>query len=191
MGQYYKLITLSSQKTKSPKKIIRGWMDSFDYDSGSKLLEFSYVGNRFVNAFASLLSHTKRGIKVVCAGDYADNENDEETKNLYDYTRECPNKHILPKNGMDINKAYRYLINTDKKQFVDVEKVKENTSGYKLHPLPLLIAEGNGRGGGDYHANLPDFCNVGIWARDHIRVSDHKPLSKKYTELEVGFFEDF
>lgn len=187
MGQYYKLITLSSQKTKSPKKMIKGWMDSFDYDSGSKLLEFSYIGNHFVNAFASLLSNTKRGIKVVCAGDYADNENDEETKNLYDYTGECPNKHILPKNG----KAYRYLINTDKKQFVDVKKVKRNTSGYKLHPLPLLIAEGNGRGCGDYNENAPDFHKVGIWARDHIRVSDHKPLNKEYTELEVGFFEDF
>lgn len=63
------------------------------------------------------------------------------------------------------------------------------SGGYRVHPLPLLIAEGNGRGGGDYDSQkYPDLDKVGIWARNLIRVSDEKP-AKGYKELKVNFKE--
>jgi hypothetical protein len=84
-------------------------------------------------------------------------------------------------------KTYQYIINEDTKQFVDVNKAKRDKWGYRIHPLPLLIAEGNGRGCGDYNSQkYPDLDKVGIWARNLIRVSDEKP-AKGYKELKVNF----
>lgn len=50
---------------------------------------------------------------------------------------------------------------------VDKTLLPEN-NGWTVHPLPLLTAEGNGRGGGDYHEQNPDIELVGTWARDSI-----------------------
>ena len=43
-----------------------------------------------------------------------------------------------------------------------------------LHPLSLLTAEGNGRGGGDY--NGPNMDMVGTWARDVISMENEAPV---------------
>ena len=64
----------------------------------------------------------------------------------------------------------RFLINRDKKQFVDLWDVP-CIDGYRVNPLPLLTAEGNGRGGGDYSGINEKL--VGSWARDFIIVKEH------------------
>jgi hypothetical protein len=56
---------------------------------------------------------------------------------------------------------------------------------YVIHPLPLLTAEGNGRGGGDYRGNYNNLC--GIWSRDSISVANEVP--EGYTALECNFRE--
>lgn len=56
-----------------------------------------------------------------------------------------------------------------------------------VHPLPLLTACGNNRGGGDYHEKYPDFDLVGIWAFDLIEFANYKPVG--FTERVVGFTE--
>lgn len=55
-----------------------------------------------------------------------------------------------------------------------------------VHPLPLLVCEGNGRGGGDYCGPGEDDC--GRWARDVISLERSKPSSEKgYVEFIPKF----
>lgn len=82
----------------------------------------------------------------------------------------------------------KYLVNHTKKQFVNKTKLPITRYDMKIHALPLLTCEGNGRGGGDYR-NEND-SNVGLWARDLIGVVIKKSdIPKDYTELVVTFNE--
>jgi hypothetical protein len=83
----------------------------------------------------------------------------------------------------------KYLINHDKKQFVDKSKTPKDNDGWQIHPLPLLTCEGNLRGGGDYRSEKgQDF--IGIWARDRISVATKKSnIPKDYVEIVPNFNE--
>jgi hypothetical protein len=84
-----------------------------------------------------------------------------------------------------------YLVNETKGLYVDYEKVKPTTKwGHRIDPLPLLTAEGNGRGGGDYEGR--NMKLVGSWARDVIYVTDNLPegLTELIPAFEEGDFED-
>ena len=158
MGQYYYAIILSA----SGKIVV--WMDPQDYNNGMKLMEHSYLDNIFVSTFEYGLSpagpyHKSR---VVWAGDYADKEPEQEV-NLHIMCDEYKKIKPLDKSTT----KYRYLVNHTKNLFVD----KARNEG-SLHPLPLLTAEGNGRGGGDYRE---DSELVGSWARDMISVEETMP----------------
>ncbi len=75
----------------------------------------------------------------------------------------------------------KYLVNHDKKQFVDKSKTPKDGDGWQIHPLPLLTCEGNGRGGGDFRGDSP---LVGLWARDKISVVTRKSdIPKGFEEL--------
>jgi hypothetical protein len=63
--------------------------------------------------------------------------------------------------------------------------VVADRNGLHIHPLSLLTAEGNGRGGGDYRGAHEDL--VGSWARDVISVEREAPAG--FTELECEFSE--
>ena len=186
MGQYYNLMTLktrSKEVKNTQNEKIDKWFYSHDFDNGLKLIEFSYVGNHLVNAFCSTLAEEAK--IAVCCGDYADPDKKRQKRNLYDLATNKTKAN--PVDYTDARtKTYQYIINEDTKQFVDVNKAKRDKWGYRIHPLPLLIAEGNGRGGGDYPDGYPDIDKVGIWARNLIRVSDEKP-TKGYKELKVNF----
>ena len=168
MGQYYKPIILGNGKVKAT---IKAWMYSHDYGSGLKLMEHSWMLNGFVGAFESQLIPGAKHYKsrVVWAGDYADEETNSKT-NLYsrcsDKTQIAPASTVLPD-------EYRFIVNHTKKEYVDKREVIDN-DGWRIHPLPLLTCEGNGRGGGDY--GYPDNNNiVGSWARDVISVEKTYP----------------
>ncbi|MET8779095.1 hypothetical protein ABZV58_29175 [Nocardia sp. NPDC004654] len=116
-------------------------------------------------------------------GDYAEHEPDS-TSNLFDKT-ETATKLPAPE---DVPVA-RYVINHDKQTYADKTTVVANAIGAAIHPLPVLTAEGNGRGGGDLregsitgHTTL-----VGTWARDRITVADIVPDG--YQALEVDLIE--
>lgn len=53
------------------------------------------------------------------------------------------------------------------------------------HPLPLLTAIGNGRGGGDYHGTNESM--VGMWAMDLLSFTEDRPSSKN--EVLIPFIE--
>jgi hypothetical protein len=81
---------------------------------------------------------------------------------------------------------FRYIVNHDKKQFVDKTKVPDinGEKDFKIHPLPLLTCEGNGSGGGDFHG---EDKRIGTWARDLISVEREKPAD--YKELIFDLVE--
>jgi hypothetical protein len=174
MGQYYLAIILGEEGQKP--EIIRIYMTPFN--SGMKLTEHSYLKNNFVNTFESLLAPD--GIfyksRIVWAGDYADNEVGQE-ENLHQIAFNQPNKDFTTKYQALTLEKNQYIINHTKKQYVDKEKHD------KYHPLPLLVAEGNGRGGGDYHGINQDI--IGSWSRDVISVENKIP--DDYVEFVCKF----
>lgn len=174
MGQYYKAMILGE---KGVMEFVRLWLCAHSYGSGLKLTEHSYLKNKFVSAFEHLLSPKGMFYKsrVVWAGDYADNEPDMD-KNLYQLTDE--DDIPLQKPDVHDTSSYHFIVNHTKKLYVE--------KNGRIHPLPLLTAEGNGRGSGDYRGNNVALC--GTWARDVISVEIDKP--KDYEELVCNFGED-
>lgn len=196
MGQYYHPISIEKKES----------LYSHDYSNGLKLMEHSWIGNNFVGVVERLIAKGGSwfGTRIVWAGDYADPEVDENGEiirreyqgkmydvNLYEMFGE--NK-INPKfEGEKPN--YRYVVNLDTKQFVDMKKVpisntwtnpktgKKNI--YQIHPLPLLTCEGNGLGGGDYIGEGEEI--VGSWARNRVTMSTKKPAGYPAGYEEIPF----
>ena len=169
MGQYYKPTSVDKMES----------LYSHDYGNMSKLMEHSYIGNDFVNIAEDLLSPEGEWYKhsFVWAGDYADEE--PSGSNLFTLAKEIQvNLHNGPSAG-------RYIINHSTKKYIDKDIVPEDEDGWKVHPLPLLTCEGNGRGGGDYRKEND---SIGIWARDRISIEDSIP--EDYTELIPNFVMD-
>jgi hypothetical protein len=181
MGQYYKVVILSESG-----EFIRVWI----YPSyGIKLMEHSYQDTTFMKAIEHILSVQGMFYKsrIVWAGDYAPEEKEkekidastDEKQNLYHLASEENPIHkdkmlLLTKIATD---PLPYIVNHSKKLFVDKTKVKD------IHPLPLLVSEGNGNGGGDYYGTNEELC--GTWSRDIISMDSTIPDG--YTELECNF----
>jgi hypothetical protein len=177
MGQYYKVVFLA-EKEENKKDFIRIFIE-VNFGNGMKLTEHSYINNKFVNAIEYLLSPEGSFYKsrIVWAGDYADSEI-ENKQNLYHITYKQLSKEYIPQNI--ISSEYKYIVNHTKKQYI-------NKSDYNLyHPLPLITAEGNGRGGGDYNGINKD--KVGMWSRDILSIE--KEIPDSYTEFEYKFIDN-
>ena len=95
------------------------------------------------------------------------------------------------------DKCPRYALNFDKHEYVDLynpslkawDYTDEETGEKRtvlIFALNLLLAVGNGLGGGDYSGE--DEQLVGHWAGDSIGLEDEIPDG--FTELSVGFTED-
>lgn len=65
----------------------------------------------------------------------------------------------------EFNKEFRFILNHDKKEFIDKLKCPVCSDGWPIHPLSLLTASGNGRSGGDFQGENK---YVGAWAGDVI-----------------------
>lgn len=131
----------------------------------------------------------------------ANGEVEEYDITLYSYA--CDNfTHLkkFPSNKKDI----RYVYNTVTNQYLDleqaniawghsyVEKGKVFSHVVQYSPISLLLAMGNGRGGGDYHSSDKDTERlVGFWCEcsQNLIVSD-KPLKEfsKFEEYNPNFF---
>jgi hypothetical protein len=171
MGQYYKPTSVDKMES----------LYSHDYGNMSKLMEHSYISNDFVDIAERMLSRGGKWYKhsFVWAGDYADEE--PSGGNLFTLAKEL--KNIL--RGGKLEPTGRYIINYSTKEFIDKELVPEDEEGWKVHPLPLITCEGNGRGGGDYRK---ENNAIGIWARDRISIEDSVPDG--FSELEPNFVMD-
>jgi len=192
MGQYYKPIVLK-QNWKEEEQPIAGTLSPYDYGNGAKLMEHSYVGNGFVEAAMRMIEHIGQGkaVPFVWCGDYADpvdTPNHHVTKgedgypvggiDLYSCACAWLGEDRNSKEYEDLKNTLQnvstdekcYIINETKKQFARIPDYEEDK--WYIHPLPILCADGNGRGGGDYgYYYAPQNMNlVGTWAHDEIRL---------------------
>lgn len=195
MGQYYKIIILADNSdVDSEPEVIRLAISPNNYQCGIKLMEHAYIGNHCVNLVEYLISRQGPYYKsrILWAGDYAEcelNYNEADGgRNLYHMADHANDDWLLftcPA-GFD-NNVYKYAVNHSKKEYIDKSKCQPNNAGLTVHPLPLLVAEGNGRGSGDYYGHNQDMC--GSWARDIISMEREKPVGG-YMELECGFMAE-
>jgi len=215
MGQYYKPIILNEKN----KPVT--YASCYDFGSGAKLMEHSWMKNDFVGFIERQLAIQPS--KLVWAGDYADAENPKtltkaEIKALADEKSEYWNSAKIKEEGLtlyslcetvgqlshgqDVKNKYdhdfgygkgstterKFLINFDKKEFVDKSKVPSSDDGWRIHPLPLLTCEGNNRGGGDFRGEERDL--VGRWSRDKIGVASKKSdIPKDFKEVIFNLTE--
>jgi hypothetical protein len=177
MGQYYVAIIMDASG-----RFIRAWLNPHNFNYGAKLTEHSSVKSAFVAAVSQQISPEGMLYRsaVVWAGDYAPIEEGMEV-NLYDAIDLAPNqkKGLSLTAGGEMSK-YPYLVNWSKRLYVDMRKEEFE------HPLPLLTAEGNGRGGGDYGGTSMDL--IGTWARDELSFESAVPPEAQ--ELVCGFKMD-
>jgi hypothetical protein len=191
MGQYYNTVFLGQEpETRNDYEFIRGWLYGYNYGEGIKLMEHSYLDTEFMAVVEYLLRPGGMMYKtrIAWAGDYADPDravfdvDDEEASSMTLYNACKKNNYLerqILKKEMDVveyMKTYSYIVNHTKKMYVDKRNYEV------IHPLPLLTAEGNGRGGGDYRG--ADEEHVGTWARDVISVEKKLEGLEGYTELE-------
>lgn len=201
MGQYYRPAVLKHTWKKN-KKPVKASLLCYDYDVdgyliGAKLMEHSYVGNPLVQDMEELIATKYKGYPFAWIGDYSDaveinGENvdlyTEANKFMYkDYDSDSDAKssrYLSLKRELNHEKHhYKYLFNKTKKQYCVIPK--ENKGKSVIHPLPLLTAYGNGRGGGDYGI---DDERVGSWAFDKIGATDNPQDFAGFDEIS-GFFK--
>lgn len=180
MGQYYKVIVRRNGVDKVYNRNVDG-----EYTM-AKLMEHSWWRNDFCTAFAETL--VDKPAKVCWCGDYAE---EDECKALgFDYNKVWGrNKgYGIKSTGFSLN-SVKYLINNDKKIYLDLQKYHErcNKDGWCIFPISLLTALGNDRGGGDFHDGNVGYSDVGFWAFDEIYLSNTLPdgyKEEKYTFIE-------
>ena len=177
----------------------------------SKLTEWSFNMNDLVLSLSHHLATDWKGDQVYVIGDYAHSESSsghsdvlrkieqqldcygDET--IYDYVR----NYFDQIDKDEINTVYRYIINHNTKEYIDTEHspllnrpnsydMNGETIKLTIAPLPLMLALGNGDGGGDFYGNNKEF--VGNWAKDikQIEITSKIP-PKDYSEFQPDFIE--
>lgn len=184
MGQYY--MPILGDKFGSNCKVFDRSVDG-EYTL-AKLMEHSWWLNPFVNSFSSkLFKHKKR---VIWCGDYATEFGDFNLDssvyipNYYEIWGETVKLYAVKSSDFTLDN--KFLLNHNTKQFIDLNEYKANSidsSGWCIHPLPLLTAVGNGLGFGDFHENGIGFEHVGIWAWHLLSISNSVPRNFKKFNL--------
>ena len=191
MGQYYMPIIGDSNGLNC--KVFDRSVDG-EYTL-AKLMEHSWWLNPFVNSFASRIY--KQKCRICWVGDYADEPDDFHfdlpsfvyIPNYYEIWGETVKLHSSKSSDFTLDN--KFLINHDTKQFINLNDYKANSidkNGWCIHPLPLITAVGNDRGGGDFHSGNIGFESVGIWAWNLISISDSTPFHyQKFTLIFKEF----
>ena len=197
MGQYYTPVLIDADGT------IRT-LYSHDYGNGLKLMEHSYIGNDFIGAvLTQLWEHPQRLAWIGdYSNDYqgdlyetklARNDFMKYYNAAWEDERDVYRIRPEAKPVITMRHKNRYLINHTQKAYIRIgEYIAANkwqekgafvrgkydpffTYDMCVHPLPLLTACGNDRGGGDYHSGYPDSDKVGLWAFDLIEAACKQP----------------
>lgn len=185
MGQYFRIITRNASGTTVYNRAIKG---EGEYVA-AKLMEHSWWENSTCKALAA--SIVDNPTKVCWCGDYAE---DEECKALgFSYGEVCgddaDDREIDPAPADFSLDNYKYLVNHDKNQFVDLAKYRTASTdgdGDCVFPVSILTALGNGRGGGDYHGDDP---LVGSWAFDTVEITNDAAKIDGFEEIEPVFVD--
>ncbi len=193
MGQYY----LVANMDKKEVLCINGRFP------GMKLLEIAINKEDSLAILNQAAIHWK-GDHIYLIGDYADLSDSKQpyfnalrmwtdkfhvVESMYHYIYDNFNRV----EGDTSDKGYRFLYNHEKKVYLDLLHIpksyeSEMKNSFYISPLPLLIAMGNGRGGGDYwNPDNNDF--VGSWC-DSISSIEITRMPKDELDYEE-FHPDF
>jgi len=168
MGQYYIFVDIDT---------MQGLHNEY---TGVKLMEITPNGwSYFMRLVCSLMSPNGPWYRhrVVLAGDYY-NETDNHEMDYYNDSTRVTFPRVV---ALETHEHHYYFINHIKKCYVSLTFEGDD----QLHPLPLLLALGNGRGGGDYYG--PQMDLIGSWAGDLVSVE--KTIPNGYQPLDVSFRE--
>lgn len=189
MGQYY-MVILGDPHGLNCKVFDRTVDGEYTF---AKLMEHSWLENPFVTAISEMLY--KGPGRLAWVGDYAKDSDFEALKTNALFVPCCATvwgdgvkKHGV--SSTDFTLDGKFLLNRETKQFVDMDAYKAastDKNGWCIHPLPLLTALGNNRGGGDFYEGNVGFEFVGSWAWQLIAISDKPPAD--YTKFDVAFIE--
>lgn len=191
MGQYYFPIIIKNNKFNLDTA---RYGYSHDYDNGLKLTEHSWVGNHFVNA---VLNSLEEGDRLLWFGDYAEfedltkNSDSIFSKEDFDEISFCFSNIRSIDKVEDPSKYNRFVVNKTKKEYIDLTEyaawAPKDEFDWVMHPVPLLTAIGNGKGGGDYWSSHPDFDSVGTWAGDEIYTTNELSVSDDYRNASKDY----
>lgn len=168
------------------------WYNNF---SGLKLMEHSWLENDFVNGVLEAI--WDKPARVAWVGDYAGHEFDfgeHYTKEVYEAVWGEEFAPELPFDEVPTIHKAGFIVNLDKRQYINLERYAkaagvtpkwDKGNVWVTHPLPLLTAIGNGRGGGDYSGVNEDM--VGSWAMDLLSFTEERPHGKH--EVLIPFIE--
>lgn len=210
MGQYYNVYTKRNGKEKvfeTCASLFRNGTYDRDYDFfyGMKLTEHSWIGNGFTNYISKYIY--KKPTSIAWVGDYS-----EDICPVYNVcwgdgaiVKPFPAKleQVKIDSYIDIDgneRTYKYinnkfdykgkyLVNHTKRigfKFDDLYTYKDGNYEWTLYPLSLLVAFGNGRGGGDYHGSNMEM--IGAWCLDTISIEDKMP--KGCYEISTPIFTE-
>ena len=191
MGQYYRAI-LGDAFGLNCKVFDRSVDGEYTF---AKLMEHSWWLNTFVNAFSEFLYNEPS--RVAWVGDYATEPDDFDFQNCSAFYVPSYGEvwgdsvSAIGVSSTDFTLDGKFLLNHDTKQFVDLDAYKANSTdkhGWTIHPLPLLTAVGNDRGGGDFHEGNTGFEFVGSWAWQLISIADRPP--DDFAKFNLVFRED-
>ena len=190
MGQYYQPI-LGNVYGGQCKVFDRSVNHEYTF---AKLLEHSWWNNTFVNAFSEFLYNNPG--RVCWVGDYA-TEPDDFNLNVPAAIPRPNYKKVWGKNvnlltcaPSDFILDGKFLVNFDTRQFIDLDEYKATSvgsDGWIIHPLPLLTAIGNDRGGGDFHKGV-GYDKIGSWAWQLLAFLDLPP--KDFSKANIRFVEE-
>ena len=210
MGQYY-YPTILREKN---HRFYSEEFFSHDYGhNGLKLTEHSYCGNTFVETVMAQL-FSKPG-RLAWIGDYHKKDDFAKLnpnlpkileKRFYEHYKcfvlpgceeDCHGKHLRYYNRPEEVKTRkgRFILNHDKQCYIDMVEYEKNSltcskdEDWHFHPIPLLTAVGNGRGGGDFSGIGED--DVGIWAGDLLEVQCARPNGYRDVTADINFQESY
>ena len=195
MGQYFFPILREATKNKHYKDYT---LCAHKLDNGLKLTEHSYIGNNFMNVVYNFL--IRKPMKVYWWGDYTDPEDIKGSNAFFEKMHKVArnDSNNIPYDvDSQINKytKFPFLINHTKKEYIDIREYNPNTKRWIYHPLSLLTATSNGKGGGDYCSyKYPErMANIGIWKGDLLEVSDTMPpnYTQQYYEFEDEYLKEW
>lgn len=194
MGQYYRAVDIDTGEC------ILTW----DHDCGAKLTEHSYVGNGFTDAVQHAIGEGRR---IVLCGDYAwDGGYGDRLRAMgfdadpWESDRRIPVAADAVEPG-----GYRFTIDVDRGEYVDRSRAcvawvtRDEGTGkvsiVRYDPTCLLLAVGNGLGGGDYRdhgdGDAPSNADmVGAWAGDALVATDDPADVDGLAELPCPFDEE-
>jgi hypothetical protein len=184
MGQYYKIVNIDKKEYFNPESL--------------KLMEFSWVGNYGISKLFKLLRTSWKSDRVIIVGDYYSDDDD----NFFGYSKE--DLTFATEDGeqyfgfyhVDKSSEWKevsintdeisegFFINEDTNQYVDLSKLISGYDNMVVSPT-VLLACGNGRGGGDYRGSDEEL--IGNWAGCRVSFSSKKPFNKE--EIFLRFKE--